>query len=227
MSIAAIAAAAPRRGRRPAPRAAPRWLAGEGEDGAVVVGVGVAVEQPGARREGLPPGRRSGRGRAPRRRWGRRAGSARSDEQLAVADERLAVDLDRRLRGSTQSRWTGTWTVPPIAAEAPKATCAVPRIFSSSRMLPVRIASSLVPIPSSATLVPSSPCAVSSSSSASPAAPVASVRWPPRTVSVHRVLDLADAGDRAVDDQRPLPRPLERRDEALAAGQVAEGAGGR
>ena len=128
---------------------------------------------------------------------------------------------------TTQSRWTGTWTVPPIAAEAPKATWAVPRIFSSSRMLPVRIAASLVPMPSSATLVPSSPWAVSSSSSSrAGAAPTASVRWPPRTVRVDRLLDPADAGDRAVDDQRPLAGPLQRGDEALAAGQVAEGAAG-
>src|SRR4249920_752374 len=40
-----------------------------------------------------------------------------------------------------------------------------------------------------------------------------------------RRLDPADAGDRAVDDEGPLPRPLDRRDEGLAAGQVAEGAG--
>ena len=37
-------------------------------------------------------------------------------------------------------------------------------------------------------------------------------------------VEQADAGDRAVDDQRALGRPLQRRDEALAAGQVAEGA---
>ena len=40
-----------------------------------------------------------------------------------------------------------------------------------------------------------------------------------------RRLDLADAGDRSVDDERPLRRPLDRRDEGLAAGQVAESAG--
>ncbi len=38
---------------------------------------------------------------------------------------------------TTQSRCTGTWTVPPIAAEAPKATWQVPRIFSSSSSSPV------------------------------------------------------------------------------------------
>ena len=61
-----------------------------------------------------------------------------------------------------QYAWIGTWTVPPIAAEAPKATCAVPRIFSSSRMLPVSVAASLVPIPSSATFVPGVPWAARS-----------------------------------------------------------------
>ena len=42
-----------------------------------------------------------------------------------------------------------------------------------------------------------------------------------------RRLDPADAGDRAVDDERPLAVPSIGRDEALAAGQVAEGAGAR
>src|ERR1043166_5329728 len=39
-----------------------------------------------------------------------------------------------------------------------------------------------------------------------------------------RRLQQPDAGDRAVNDQGPLPGALQRRDEALAAGQVAEGA---
>src|SRR5262245_17266165 len=43
-----------------------------------------------------------------------------------------------------QSRWTGTWTVPPIPAEAPKATWIVPAIFSSSRISPVSFALSFV-----------------------------------------------------------------------------------
>ena len=54
-----------------------------------------------------------------------------------------------------QSRCTGTDTVPPMPALAPNATWTVPRIFSSSRMLPVSSARSLVPMPSSATLRPS------------------------------------------------------------------------
>ena len=196
MSIASSASRAPATSA-----SAARRLAGEREDGAVVVGVGVAVEdarhRPEARSSGDPPRRR-----APRRRWGRRAGSARSDEQLAVADERLAVDFDRRLE-HTQSRWTGTWTVPPIAAEAPKATWAVPRIFSSSRMLPVRIASSLVPIPSSATLVPSGPWAVSSSiRRLARRTRWPPVRWPSRTVSRP-----ARAGRRRRSSRRPRASP--------------------
>ena len=52
-------------------------------------------------------------------------------------------------------------TVPPIPALAPNAMCAVPRIFSSSRMLPVSVARSFVPMPSSARLRPSGPWASS------------------------------------------------------------------
>ena len=57
----------------------------------------------------------------------------------------------------TESRWTGTETVPPIAMLAPNATCTVPSIFSSSSTIPVSVAFSLVPTPSSARFVPSSP----------------------------------------------------------------------
>ena len=123
-------------------------------------------------------------------------GEQRRHAQTSSSPSRTTASPSISTVGSstTQSRWTGTWTVPPIAAEAPKATWAVPRIFSSSRMLPVRIASSLVPIPSSATLVPSSPWAVSSSSRASPPAP-------------GRVGQVARRGRSA----RPAPRPGRRR----------------
>ena len=133
---------------------------------AVVVAVGVAVEQRAAGRRRRPRARRSRRRRGPRRRSGRRA--ARPALRPAARRRGRAARRRSSTSGSrtTQSRWTGTWTVPPIAAEAPKATWAVPRIFSSSSTLPVSFAFSLVPMPSSATLVPSSPCAVSSSSSA-------------------------------------------------------------
>ena len=83
-----------------------------------------------------------------------------------------------------------------------------------------------MPIPSSATLVPSSPCVGEQLEQrlALGADRVGQVAVADR--QRHRRLDLADAGDRAVDDERALPRPLERGDEALAAGQVAEGAAG-
>ena len=175
-----------------------------------MVGVGVAVEQAGAaarRRSRSSAIRTASR---PSRDVGHceeRRGTV-SDEQLAAADDLLpsistvgssdhAVEVDGNLHVAADRR------------RGAEGDVAVPRIFSSSRMLPVRVASSLVPIPSSATLVPSSPCAVSSSSSCAPSAPVASTRRPSRTVSVDRRLDHADAGDRAVDDERALGRALD------------------
>ena len=125
---------------------------------------------------------------------------------------------------TTQSRWTGTWTVPPIAAEAPKATWQVPRIFSSSSSSPVSFAFSFVPIPSSATLVPPSPCGRRSSSRRSPSAPGGRDQVPGLDRELDRLGDAADRGDRPVDDQRALGGALDRGDEALAARQVAEGA---
>ncbi len=73
--------------------------AGKREDGAVVVGVGVAVEQGRRRGRRRPRARRSAPRRGPRRRWGRRAAAPLDhlDEQLAGADDRLAVDFDGRL----------------------------------------------------------------------------------------------------------------------------------
>ena len=114
--------------------------------------------------------------------------------------------------------------MPPIAAEAPKATWAVPRIFSSSRMFPVSSASSLVPIPSSATLVPSSPWALSSSSSAGAVGAGRVGQVAAADGQRGRRVEQADLGDRAVDDERALGGSLDRGDEGLAAGQVAEGA---
>ena len=98
--------------------------------------------------------------RCPRRRWERRAGPAcsqasrcpGSDQQLAAADDRLAVDLDRRLEQHAVEVDRDLDRAADRRRGA-EGDVAVPRIFSSSRMLPVRIASSLVPIPSSATLV--------------------------------------------------------------------------
>src|SRR3954447_16982230 len=84
---------------------------------------------------------------------------------------------------TTQSRWIGTETVPPIAMLAPNAMCTVPRIFSSSSTLPVRVARSFVPTPSSARFVPFPPCSRRMPSSCSPSGSVASVRWPFVSVS--------------------------------------------
>src|SRR5882757_1792214 len=159
-------------------------LARQGEDRAAVVGVSVDVEDLGAPPErraelvedGLVAGRRDvGDGEQDRHRGAQISSSP--PPRIASPSISTVGSL------TTTSRWTGTCTVPPIPAEAPKATCAVPKIFSSSRMFPVRIASSLVPIPSSATLVPSGPCGVSSSISLAPSSPVAPIRWPPSTVS--------------------------------------------
>ena len=198
-----------RRGRRPRggrrcsgtcrsarpPRAAPASSAleqaaarvlGEGEDGAVVVGVGVAVEERRRRGRRRPRAPSSSSPVAPLGDVGD-GEQGRHHRQMTTSSPPLTIaspSISTVGSSTTQSRWTGTWTVPPIAAEAPKATWQVPRIFSSSRMLPVRIASSLVPIPSSATLVPSSPCGASAAPAASaPSEPVASVRCPSRTVS--------------------------------------------
>src|SRR4051812_29201170 len=84
---------------------------------------------------------------------------------------------------TTQSRWIGTDTVPPIAMLAPNATWIVPRIFSSSSTLPVSVARSLVPTPSSARFVPASPCSLRIFRSCSPSGSVASVRRPSLSVS--------------------------------------------
>ena len=123
---------------------------------------------------------------------------------------------------TTQSRWTGTETVPPIAAEAPKATWQVPRIFSSSSRLPVSSARSLVPIPSSATLVPSSPCALEQLDQPRPLRAARRGQVPGLDLEHERLRHAADRGDRPVDDQAALGAALDRGDEALAAGQVPE-----
>ena len=220
MSIRSIAGR--RRRRAPRPAAASR---GEGEDGAVVDGVGVVVEQRGAASRASPRAPRSRRGPPSEkfgtasRRISAEAPAARSDEQLAVADDRSrrpaqrrphddAVEVDRDLDR------------PPIAAEAPKATWTVPRSFSSSSTLPVSSAFSFVPTPSSAMLGPSSLSAVSSSSERRALGP-ARVGQAALDGQRDRLVEEPDAGDRPVDDQRPVA-VLVGRDEALAAGQVPE-----
>ena len=96
--------------------------------------------------------------------------SSRPSETLGTATSRVmprARSARRRARACRRrrasrprpgtSRWTGTETVPPMPALAPNATWTVPSIFSSSRMLPVSVARSFVPTPSSARLRPCSP----------------------------------------------------------------------
>ena len=92
-----------------------------------------------------------------------------------------------------------------MPALAPNATWTVPRIFSSSRMLPVSVARSLVPMPSSATLCRSGPPASSVSRNR---APLGRSRHQP---AVHRPSapparqGEADARRRAGDDRSLAP----------------------
>ena len=171
--------------------------------------------------------RRSPRSRCPRRRWARRAGVGRSSVLRAAAPRRGRSRSRRSLtvgRITTQSRWTGTWIRPPIACEAPKATWAVPSSFSSSSTLPVSSAFSLVPMPSSAIVVASSPCARRSSSSAAPSRPArlgqaAAARRSSATGSAGIPTPAIVPSTTSVPSQAAVVG----RDEALAAGQVAEG----
>ena len=125
MSISSIACSAP----ATSASTSSAGSAGEREDAAVVLAVGVAVEDPGVRRRASPRARRSPARFGPRRSWGRRAaasGARRRDvgAQTSSSPSRTIASPSSSTVGfiTTQSRWTGTWTVPPIAAEAPKAT---------------------------------------------------------------------------------------------------------
>src|SRR5215207_2054384 len=173
----------PGRGLGGAGRERAMQLAGrarEEEHRAVVVGIGGAVEDVGVRREGgadrvehrfVAALRDVGDGDQPRHSRKRPASSTRVPPTSSVASS------------TRQSRWTGTDTVPPMPALAPNATWTVPSIFSSSRMLPVSVARSLVPTPSSARLRPRSPAASISAVQRAPQSPAASVRRPFSTVS--------------------------------------------
>ena len=89
-----------------------------------------------------PRSRRSCRGHGQPRSSGPRAPPGTAQPPTSSSPARTSGSPSTLTSGfiTTQSRWTGTWTVPPIAAEAPNATWQVPRIFSSSSRLPVRIA---------------------------------------------------------------------------------------
>ena len=92
---------------------------GEGEHGAVVDGVGVAVEQPCA-----AEGTGDRRDRLLVTPFGEVGDRERHSAQTSSSPPRRIGSPSILSSGSntTQSRWTGTWMVPPIAAEAPKAT---------------------------------------------------------------------------------------------------------
>ena len=162
-------------GGRPRPRRARRSArvlraARQREHAAVVVGIGVDVEQPRVERVGDRIDRAASR---PSETFG--TASSVVTRPLAAASGRGRARARRRSRASrraiTTSRWIGTETVPPMPALAPKATWTVPRIFSSSSTLPVSCARSLVPTPSSARFVPCSPCSRSSSRYRGPSPP--------------------------------------------------------
>ncbi len=181
-------------------------VAGERVDAAVVLAVEVDVRAAGRGRPAWPRARRSPARCAPRRSWGRRAASARPSLRRAARRRgRAARRPASRSASSRRSRGgPAPGPSPPIAAEAPKATCAVPRIFSSSRMLPVRIAFSLVPMPSSATFVPSLAVLrqqLHEAPSPAPRAPRSGAR--PRRPA-DRLRRLPHPRERAVDHQRAL-----------------------
>ena len=201
----------------------------EREHGAVVDRVGVAVEQLGRARERRGDRRRSPRRPGPSEKFGTASSHALSPQPPTSSSPSRTSGSPSTLTSAsstTQSRWTGTWTVPPIAAEAPKATWQVPRIFSSSSSSPV---SSRLLVGADPELGDVGPVLAvgrrAAPAAAHPPRPTAAVRWPASTVSSTGSRDAADRGDRPVDDQGALARALDRGDEALAAGQVAEGAG--
>ena len=205
--------------------------AGEGEHGAVVDRVGVAVEQRVRGRELRRRSRRSPPRRDPRRSSGprapslkpppaplrraaRRRATSRSPSTRHVGLMHDAVEVDRHLDGARRS---------PPRRRRRRGRC---RAASRPRAaLPVSFAFSLVPIPSSATLVPCSPPRGEQlEQRARPPAPPAAVRRPPSTSSSTG----SGTGRRRRSSRRrpacPRRSPSIGRDEALAAGQVAEGA---
>ena len=172
--------------------------------------------------------RRSRRGRGPRRRSGPRAAwSRRCVEHVPPARRAPARPSTSSVASSTTtSRWIGTDTVPPIPALAPKATCTVPRIFSSSSTLPVSVRPVVGARPRARRgCVPRSPCArAAARGTRDPGRPRPPTSRPSSTVSVAGS-SLSPSGARLDGDDRALA--ADRRDEPLAAGQVAERARSR
>ena len=157
------AGGSPRAPRRRPPASSPGH-AGERVGAAVVVGVGVDVEQARAERVRDPIDRPTvaSLGHV----WDReQRGHARVliEHVAAAVEHRLAV-RPRGWRRAPRRRGGSAPTRCHRSRRSPRTRrAAVPRIFSSSSTLPVSLARSLVPTPSSARLVPSSPCARSSS----------------------------------------------------------------
>jgi hypothetical protein len=120
---------------------------------------------------------------------------------------------------TTRSSWTGIATSPPIAALAPKATWTVPRTFSSSSRLPVSVARSFVPTPSSARLRPEVAVRGQVREQALTELAVGVREVAALDLHLDRLVAAPEAADRR-DHEAPLAEA--RRDEALAARQVAE-----
>ena len=184
-----------------------------------MVGVGVHVEQ--ARAAG-GEGRADGvdrRGVAALGDVGDGEQASRVEHEAPGVEHVRAADLERRLEHDDVEVDRAPRRCRRSPALAPKATWTVPRIFSSSSTLPVSVARSLVPTPSSARLVPA--LAVRDSARR----PGRRRRQP--TVAdgqPRRLLGQPDRRQRR-GDERALAAG--RRDEPLAAGQVAERAGAR
>ena len=210
----------PLRGRRGAGGERQVQLPGrarEEEDRAVVVGVGGAVQHVGVRRERARRSRRARPRRAPRTRWGRRRGASQheaagveharaADVERRVLDQAVEVDRHRRpCRRSRRSRRTRRGRC--RASSRPRGCCrSASRARSSRRRAR----------PGSA------PCVAgarpSGRSSARPTRR-SRRRAARRDGEADRLVGQAEARERR-GDERPLAG--ERRDEALAARQVAE-----
>ena len=204
-SIVSIAASLRRRATSASSQRRSR-PAGEREDAAVVDGVGVGVEQRRAAPRRRPEARRSARRRDPRRRSARRAvavhpaqtsSSPRARSARRRPDRGLhhdAVEVDRDL---------------DLAADRRRG--AEGDVGGAEDLLVLehvagQLAFSLVPIPSSATLVPPRR-ARQQLEQRLPLGRRRAGRCPLADRQLDRLVGQADAGDRAVDDERPLAVP--------------------
>ena len=214
----------PPRRRRAATRRAASGLAGEREDGAAVIGVGVAVEQRRAARRRPLRGARVRPRRGPRRRWGPRAGRHAQTSSSPPRDERLAVDLDRRLEDDDVE------VDRDLDRAADRGRGAEGDVGGAEDLLVLEDVAGQDRLFVGADAELGDVGAVVAVGGEQLHQRLALLSVGVDQVAVVRrsarpgALEPADAGDRAVDDERPLGRALDRRDEPLAAGQVAEGA---